>query len=433
MALLFFSLFVIVGALYTYASTSINQLNEVMIKKQAEDGDPLFLKISKFAANKKRFQNRMQNGSRLAGIAAVSYAGYSITLLVRSNTDWFTGRQFLVALVLVAGSLLASVPMLVFGFFLPRQLAMADPMAAAKRMVPFIPFLNILAVPLSTIIRLFTSFFYHLFRLEEDMTERVTEEEIRMMVDISRKSGNIAISEKEMIENIFEFNDKTAEEIMTHRTRIIGLEMSCSLDEAIDLALSEHYSRFPVYDERIDDIVGVLHVKDLLKYLRSGSKDDFNVIELCRPPFFVPQSKTVDGLFNDMQLKHQSMAIIIDEYGGTAGIVSIEDIIEEIVGKLQDEYDEEPLDIVPMQDGSYLIQASASLSEVERAIPNIHISDEEDENYDTIAGLVLAQLDRIPGKLEYPEFIHDNYRIKVIAMREHRIEQIRLWVLDQTK
>lgn len=430
---LLYILLILLKALYSYSFTGFVSLNDVVIDKQIDDKNPLALRIQAAVKKPDRFRSRMQNGSNLSGMVAVAYAGYHLSLLLERNTTLLAQYSFLELPLFIVAALVAAIPVLVFGMYFPRQLALQDPMKAVRLSISYVGLLSALAAPISVVIYLLNIILFRLFKIDYDVAKRVTEEEIRMMVDVSRESGNIAISEKEMIENIFELNDKTAAEIMTHRTRIVGLPLDCSLDEAIDLALTQHYSRLPVYNDRLDEIVGILHIKDLLRYLREEDPNLFNIVELCRPPFFTPESKTVDALFKDMQLKHQTMAIIIDEYGGTAGIVTQEDIIEEIVGNLQDEYDEEPQDIILMQDGSYLIQGSATLSDIERAIDSIEFSEYEEENYDTIAGLIIALLDRIPDKMEFPELTHDNFRLKVMAMRERRIEHVRLWILDRTE
>lgn len=428
-----YALLISLKAIYTYVLHGFVSLNEVIVRKQIQDKDPLALRIQEIIKKPHRFRARIQDGSNLAGIAAAALAAYRVNELIEIETTLVTQYPYLELPIFILTSLIAAIPVLVFGSYLPRQLALKEPMKVVKRLISFVPMFIALSLPFSIIIQLFNTIFYRLFKLDYDVAKRVTEEEILLMVDVSRESGNIAISEKEMIENIFDLNDKTAGEIMTHRTRIIGLATDCTLDEALDTALNQHYSRLPVYNERLDEIIGIVHVKDLLRYYRDGDPTLFNIIELCRPPLFTPESKTVDGLFKDMQLKHQTMAIIIDEYGGTSGIVTQEDIIEEIVGNLQDEYDEEPQDIVLMQDGSYLIQGSTTLADLERTIAEIEFSEYDEENYDTIAGLIIALLDRIPDMMEYPELVHDNYRLKVMAMRERRIDQVRLWVLDSNK
>ena len=266
--------------------------------------------------------------------------------------------------------------------------------------------------------------------IKPDSNDRsVTEEEIRMMVDVSTDSGHILGSEKQMIQNIFEFNDKEVSEIMTHRVNLSALEITASLEETVNLAIEEGYTRIPVYEESIDNIVGILNVKDLLAFLARRKPEEWDLASLIREPSFAPEIKQVDRLFREMQTSNTSLTVIIDEYGGVAGIVTMEDLLEEIVGNIRDEYDEETNDITRNSDGSYTIDGLTELSSLERQIPEIHVSD-DDIDYDTVAGLILHQLDRIPDEDERPVVTYKNYRFEVLEVCERRIARVRLTILE---
>ena len=248
------------------------------------------------------------------------------------------------------------------------------------------------------------------------------------MVDVGREMGAIHEAEKEMINKIFEFNDKEVSEMMTHRTNIVSLDVNADYADVLEVAIKEKYSRIPVYDENIDNIVGVLHIKDLLFTAADGLKAPFDLRNMIRPPYFVPESKRIDELFRQMQHDHVQLAVIIDEYGGTAGIVTIEDLLEEIVGNIQDEYDEEEQEIVYKADRTWLVAGLAALDEV---ADELGVNFPEDD-FDTMSGFVIGLLGRIPDEDDLPTLTYANMQIKVLAMDEKRISKLEITVLPES-
>jgi putative hemolysin len=242
------------------------------------------------------------------------------------------------------------------------------------------------------------------------------------MVDVGRESGNIHEQEKQMIENIFEFNDTAVSEIMTHRTNIVSLDVDAKYEEVLDVAINEKYTRIPVYEENIDNIIGILHIKDLLYLAVEGLKQPFSLRGMLRPPYIVPEFKNIDATFREMQRDRVQLAVVIDEYGGTAGIITIEDLLEEIVGNMQDEYDEEELSITSSNDGIFEVSGMATPEEVSIATG----VDLPDEDYDTVAGLVINLLGRIPEEDEKPEVSYKNLLFQVLEMDEKRIARLRI-------
>jgi len=231
-----------------------------------------------------------------------------------------------------------------------------------------------------------------------------------------------------MIENIFEFNDKEVSEIMTHRTRIVSLPTDATYDEVMHIAIDERYTRIPVYQDTIDDIVGILHIKDLLGYsLRGERSGEFSLQALLRPPLVVPETKNLSSLFREMQKGRMQLAVVVDEYGGTAGIATIEDMLEEIVGNITDEFDEEDQQIVLLPDGDYLVSGDTPLSDIEDVLD----IDLPDEDYDTIAGFIIHLLDRIPDESETPEVTYGNVVVKVESIEDKWIHKIRIHVLPR--
>lgn len=269
--------------------------------------------------------------------------------------------------------------------------------------------------------------FWKLTKIREAALENtVTEKEIRQMVDAGEDSGSIDENEKEMINNILELRKISAGEIATHRTDIVAIAQDAALDEIMTVLQEEKYSRIVVYDENIDDIIGVVHVKDLMKYILADIKRmedaNFHIRELLMEPYFVPFSKKVDELFEEMQLAKVHMAIIIDEYGGTAGIVTMEDIMEEIVGNISDEYDiEEEEDITMLSETEYRINGTTDLKDVAELF---ELTFEDEEDYDTLGGYLIGQLGRIPEDDEQPEIQIGGCLFRIESIEEKRIEKV---------
>ena len=285
--------------------------------------------------------------------------------------------------------------------------------------------------PFTTLLTWSSGAILRLLHIDPDAHNRtVTEEEIRMLVDVSTESGHILDSEQSMIENIFEFNDKEVSEIMTHRVNVSALDVTASLDEVVQLAIEEGYTRLPVYEESIDNIVGVLNVKDLLAFIAREERSSWNLQAMLREPSFAPETKHVDTLFREMQRENVSLTVVIDEYGGVAGIVTMEDLLEEIVGNIRDEFDQEDLEVTPNPDGSYTIDGLTELSELERLVPEFRLDDNDEIDNDTVAGLVLHQLDRIPDEDERPEVTYANGRFQVLEMDERRIASVRMTLIE---
>lgn len=253
----------------------------------------------------------------------------------------------------------------------------------------------------------------------------VTEEEIRMMVDAGEESGTIDETEKEMINNIFEFDNTMVGDIATHRTDVVAIPITSSVQDIIDVINNEKFSRIPVYEESIDNVVGIFHVKDMVKCLitdDSDFKESFSLNDILMKPFFVPFSKKTDELFEEMQKNKIHMAIVIDEYGGTAGLVTMEDLLEEIVGNIFDEYDEVEEEIRAEGD-SFVIKGITPLKEVEELFD---IEFEDNEDYDTLGGYIIGRLGRIPDDGECPVVTVGGMVFKVMEVEDKRIELVRV-------
>ena len=241
-----------------------------------------------------------------------------------------------------------------------------------------------------------------------------------MMVDAGEEKGVIGGSAKDMIENIFDFTDTTVDEIMTHRTEVSGVEDTDTIDEVVKLSIEKGYSRIPVYHEDLDTILGVIYVKDLLKYVGREFSNEVKLTDIMRAAYFVPESKLCTELFTEMTEQKLQFAVIVDEYGGTEGIITMEDLLEAIVGNIQDEYDNEEEEIFQVSDNAYTVDGSTSIDEISDLVG----VDLPEGDYDTIAGLVVETLGRIPKENEHPSVNIENLTLTVEKVEEKRIAKI---------
>ncbi len=271
------------------------------------------------------------------------------------------------------------------------------------------------------------SFIDRLFNKKTD-TEMVqeTEDEIMSLVEEGQEKGFIDDDTREIIENVFDFDDTVAYEIMTHRTDMVAIEDTDSLEEVVNVAVESGYSRIPVYHDDIDSIIGVLYVKDLLKYVCSEVPKNFKISDIVRKVLFVPRTKDCSSLFSQMNKEKIQIAIVVDEYGGTEGLITLEDLIEDILGNIQDEYDNEEEEIKQISDKKFTVDGATSIEDIEELIGK----DIDDDDSDTIAGFVLTKLGKVPDESEHPVVEHDGFRFTVLGIEDRRIEKILIEKID---
>ena len=270
--------------------------------------------------------------------------------------------------------------------------------------------------------------FIERFLKKKTDTEMVQEkeEEILSLVEEGQEKGLIGDDTKNIIENIFDFDDTVAYEIMTHRRDMVAIEDTYTLEQAVNVAVESGYSRIPVYHDDIDSIVGVLYVEDLLKYVVSDVPKNFRISDIARQVLFVPRTKDCSSLFTQMNKQKVQIAIVVDEYGGTEGLITLEDLIEDILGNIQDEYDNEEEEIKQISDKKFTVDGSTSIEDVEQLIGE----DIYDDDSDTIAGFMLTTLGRIPEPGENPSFEHKGFKFTIISVEDRRIEQILIEKID---
>ncbi|MBD5452946.1 MAG: HlyC/CorC family transporter [Lachnospiraceae bacterium] len=313
---------------------------------------------------------------------------------------------------------------LTFGMLIPKKAASRYPDAWIKICVTPVYYFVRITAPFTAFVSLSAKGILQLFGIKGlDETVDVTEEEIISMINVGHEQGVLLASEAEMITNIFEYGDKEAKDIMINRNNMIALDCNVTLQEAASFILEEHNSRFPVYDGTIDHIVGILHLKDVMRMQMNEkmmSKPIGKIKGLLREPLFITETRKLDDLLKTMQNEKIQMAIVIDEYGQTAGLLALEDILEEIVGKIQDEYDEEASYIKENGKDEYIIEGMMPLDELEEQL-DIAL---EEENFDTVNGFVISRLEHIPEEGEEFEFWCQGYLFKILEVKDRMIQSV---------
>ena len=410
-------LLLLVNAFFAGSEIALLSVNANKVRARAEEGDKTAALLKKMIDDPSKFLATIQIGITFAGLFAGAYAASSFS---EPLVDWFITigvtlpRNVMLSITMVLITVLLSYFNLVFGELVPKRVAMRKADTFAYAIVSVIRFVSVAATPFVKVLSMSTNAILRLFGIDpNDNEEEITEEEIRMMVDVSKSTGMIDETERERIYNVFEFDNKTVDDIAVHRTDIVALSVDAPRAEILEVALRDKYSRIPVYEDSIDNIIGILHLKDFMNAVllpESGAAAEIDLRGIIRKPFFVPVSKTTDKLFEEMQKSKNHMAIIVDEYGGTEGLVTMEDLIEEIMGSIYDEYDEEDVpDITTVDANTFVLAGTADLDSVARFFK---VSMPVDE-YETVSGFIIGQIGRIPADDEQPEIEFEGLLFKV--------------------
>ena len=418
---------ILLNAYFAASEIAFISLNDAKIEKQAKEGNKKAKQIYKMLKNPSKFLATIQIGITLAGFLSSAFASDAFAdklapmlnnLLPMLGTDtWRT-----ISIILI--TILLSFFTLVFGELVPKRLAMKYYEKVSFGTIGVIRGISFITAPFVKLLTFSTNVISKIFGVKENEEEIVTEEEIKMMIDEGEEKGTIDQEEKELLNNVFEFNDTTASEIMTPRIDIFALEISQDLYEVLDELDDYKYSRIPVYEDTIDNIKGIILIKDILKDLRDKKK--INIKKLIKEVHFVPESVPIDKLFRQLQRNKMQMAIVIDEYGGTAGLVTMEDILEELVGNIFDEHDEEELEYELIDENTYMVNGNISIGDLEKII-GIEISDGD---YETLSGYLLGKLEELPpegeetiiedGKLTYKIEEYEDKRIKRVKICKNK-------------
>jgi len=396
----------VLSGIFSAAETGLMSLSKIRIRHMVDENIKGAELVKKLVENPNKLLSAILVGNNVANIAASAIAT-SIAIDFFGDTGVGIATGIMTLLVLI------------FGEITPKSMAAKNSEKVSLKVARFISVITKLLGPIITILMYITNLIIGIFGGKVDKDQPfITEEELRTMVDVSHEEGVLEGEEKEMIYNVFEFGDSQVKDIMVPRTDIVSIDIDSSYEEVINIFKEEHFSRIPVYQESIDNIVGTLYVKDLL--LSENTGEDFSVKKYMREPYYTYEFKKITELFEEMRKKRVAMAVVLDEYGGTAGIVTMEDLVEEIVGDIGDEYDELENEIEVVKEDEYVVHGTTKIELVNDMIgTNI-----ESEDFDSIGGFVIGQLGRFPIEGETVEY--NNIKFIVEDVDRNRIKKMRI-------
>jgi putative hemolysin len=411
-----------INGLLAMSELAVVSARSLRLSQRAEGGDAGSRVALDLARDPNRFLSTIQIGITLVAIVSGAYGGATLgdhiapaieSLGASENTAHSAGVVLAVAAITYLS--------LVFGEIVPKRVALQSPESIASLVSRPMRLLSTVGAPFVAILSVSTTFVLGVLGLQREREESLTDEEIRLMIGMSARAGSVEEDEAELLDRVFHFGDRQVHEVMTPRNLAVGIERRATVGEFYAVYLEHLHSRFPVFDESPDNVVGILGIKDVLAAVARGEVRPADAIEpMVREALFVPESKPIDDLFREMQAAGSQMAIAVDEFGGTAGIVTLEQLLEEMVGQVHDELAPRAAEITQI-DGQ-TVQVSGALS-IEETREELGI-DIPDGPYDTIAGYVLSRLGHIPRVGETVDV--EQYRITVTEMRSVRIQQLRL-------
>ena len=411
-----------INAFFSSAEMAIVSINKNKLKILVEEGNKKAIMLENLMKEPSKFLSTIQVGITLAGFfasasAATGLSQYLSIYLRKLGIPY--SRQISMILITFVLSYIT----LVFGELIPKRIALKSSEKIALSSVGTIVTVSKIFTPFVKFLTFSTNIILTALKMkEDDIEEKVSKEELRSLVEVGREHGIINEVEKEMIENIIEFDEKVAREIMIPRTKVFLIDKNISVDELFEKKEVEVYSRIPVYEDEADNIVGILFMKDLMIEAYRKGFQNVKLPEIMQEAYFVPETKNVNELFNEMQSEKKHIAILIDEYGGFSGIVTLEDLIEEVMGNISDEFDADDSSIKKLSANKYLINGELSLNDLN---DYFHI-ELESKHYDTLSGLLIEHMGYIPEDNEDIEpIIIDGISFKPKRVKDKKIE----WVL----
>lgn len=429
MQILLLACLILLNAFFAATEMAFVSLNDAKISVKAKEGDKKYKKIEKMLKNPSKFLATIQIGITLAGFLSSAFASdVFASELAKVLFDLTHAFSVIVwqNISIVVITIILSYFTLIFGELVPKRIAMENAEKFSKFSISIISVLAKVMSPFVKFLTWSTDVVSKLFGVKKESEETVTEEEIRMMVDVGQEKGTINDDEKEMINNVFELNDKEVSEIMIHRTEMFALEDTMSVSEVSKKLIEGEYrySRIPVYNEDIDNIEGILYIKELLR-----ANSNVKIKKLLKDTLFIPESKRINEVFKEMQKNKIHMAIVVDEYGGTAGVVTMEDILEEIVGDIYDEYDPVEEKYEKIDENTYIVDGQMSILDFEKLIGVKNIETE----YDTVSGYLMELMDRVPTEEENHVIETDKLVFKIEEFDDRRISKVKVCKINVPK
>lgn len=418
-----------VNAFFAAAEMAIVSVNKNKINMMADDNNKKAKMLQRLLKEPTKFLSTIQVAITLSSFFASASAATGISkplgaLFLKLHIPYASQISLIVVTIIL------SYFTLVFGELVPKRVALQKSEGISLAIVKPVHVFSKIASPFVKFLSISTSIVLKLLGMHnEDLEERVSEEEIRSLIETGQENGVFNEYEKSMIESIFEFDDKLAREIMTSRTNVYAIDINEPAADYIDELLETRHSRIPVYDDEIDNIIGILYVKDFILEARKVGFEKVNIKSILHKPYFVPESKNIDELFKELQESKQYIAVLIDEYGGFSGIVTVEDLVEEVMGSIDDTGDEEEPYIEKLDSKSFLLNGLVTIADLNDELDLDIVS----ENHDTISGLLIDMIGIIPDEGDNRVVNIDNLTFKIEEIKDKRIERIQLTIEDKKK
>lgn len=427
--LLFLAFLTLVNAFFAGAEMAVVSVNKNRIKVLADEGSKRAALLQTLFEDSTKFLSTIQVAITLAGFFSSASAATGISQVLGGWIAQF-GIPYSNTIAVVVVTIILSYFTLVFGELVPKRIALQKAEAFSLFVVQPIYIISKILSPFIKLLSLSTNGFLHLIGMKtENLEEAVSEEEIKKMLETGSENGVFNEIEKEMISSIFSFDDKTAKDVMVPRREVFAIDIEEPLEKILDEILETRHSRIPVYEEQIDNIIGILQVKDVMIEARKKSFEEVDIRALLKEAFFVPDGKSTDELFREMQKTKNRMAVLIDEYGGVSGILTVEDLVEEVMGEITDEHEEEVVELQKIGEKEYLLDGSILIEELNEKL-NLKL---ETENYDTLSGYLIEELGYIPKDSGQCELDADGVHFKILEVKEKRIRKVWMKIPEQAE
>lgn len=422
---------ILVNAFFAASEMAMISVDKKKIATQAEEGNKKAKLLLDLLKEPSRFLSTIQVGITFAGFFSSASAAVGISDDLGQLLSRF-GIPFAKDVAFVSVTLILSYIMLVLGELVPKRVALQHSEKFSMFSVKTISIIAKIMNPFVSFLSLSTNAVLRLLGISiEGVEEKVTLEEIRSIVEVGQEQGIINPSEREMIDSVIGFDDKLAEEVMTARTEVFMIDLEDPMDEYLEEMLELKYSRIPVYEDDLDNILGMLYLKDFLKEAYKVGFDNIDIRKILRPAYFIPERKNINDLFNELQTNRRHMAVLIDEYGGFSGIVTMEDLIEEIMGDIDDEYDHDEPDLKKIDDYNYVAKGAISVKELNSNLGTK--LDEDSEDYDTLGGLLIDFMGYIPDDGDKHLVECENIEFHIEEISERRIQLVHIVLKQEEK
>lgn len=412
------------NAFFAASEMAIVSVRQARLKPLIDEGNKSAILVSKFLEEPSKLLATIQIGITFAGFLASAIGAQTLSkslseFLKSLNMPFIDGYAGVISTVVVTA--IIGFFSLILGELVPKRMALEKSEKIALAVARPIRILFKISAPVVKTLTYATNLVARILGGTNHVeNSQITEEEIRLMINVGEEKGIFQETETDMINSIFEFDDTVAKEVMTPRTDIVAVSVDTSIDEILDIIIEESFSRIPVYEDSTDNIIGILYIKDLFALIRKNAEWKISLKDIVRPVYFVPEYKKIDELFKEMQKSKTHIAIVIDEYGGTAGLITIEDLLEEIVGNIFDEYDDVVLDYEKIDENTYIVSGMLSVSDINDIMDTAF----PEEEFDTISGIVLSLSGKMPDVGDEVQFGTTSLRVEEVD--DKRISRIKI-------